>query len=326
LRPNLHEWSIQEAISIVDQAATLAARPLGRTGLDVTPIAVGCAALGGLAQYFGYDVSIETALDTVRSAFGGPFNLLDTAPIYADSERRMGLVLRELGGVPPGFVVSTKADRDPETGDFSGNQVRRSIRTSLDRLGLDRLQLVFLHDPEYGSFEQVTGRGGAIEALLELQEQGVIEHIGLAGGPIDLLIRYLDMGLFSVVITHNRFTLVDRSAVPLLEVAKGYGIAVVNAAPYGSGILAKGADAHPLYRYERASPDTMRRVRQAELVARFYDVPLAAVALQQSLKEPRITSTIVGMSRPERIEETRRLATLPIPNELWSKLQQGIGR
>jgi len=305
---------------VVDQASLPEMRTLGRTGLMVTPIAVGCAALGGLEAAFGYDVPIGTALEAVRAAFRGPFNVLDTASIYGDSERRIGLVIRELGGVPPGYVVTTKADRDPTTNDFSGAQVRRSVRLSLERLGVERLPLVFLHDPEYSSFEQVTGRGGAIEALIELQADGVIEHLGLAGGPIDLMVEYLDRGPFDVVITHNRYTLVDQSAEPLLDVATGRGIAVINAAPYGSGILAKGADAHPLYRYEQARPEMLRSIREIEQLVRSFDVPLAAVALQQSLREPRIAMTIVGMSRPKRIDETQRLAALPIPAELWSAL------
>jgi D-threo-aldose 1-dehydrogenase len=306
---------------VLDRGSPAEMRTLGRTGLTVTPISVGCAALGGLEPYFGYDVPTETALDTVRAAFRGPFNLLDTAPLYGDSEERIGRVIRELGGIPPGYVLTTKADRDPATNDFSGNQVRMSVRRSLERLGLEQLPLIFLHDPEYGSFDQITGVDGAIEALLELRDEGVVEHLGIAGGPIDLMIQFMDMGIFDVVITHNRFTLVDRSALPLIDLAAEREVAVVNAAPYGSGILAKGADAHPLYRYEQASPETLRRVRHAEMLARYYNVPLAAVALQHSLNEPGITTTIVGMSRPERIEETRRLATLPIPVELWQKLE-----
>jgi len=311
---------------VTDQGSLLERRTLGRTGLEVTSIAVGCAALGGLEPYFGYDVAIDSALDTIRAAFRGPFNVLDTAPLYGESERRLGRVIRELGGIPPGYLVTTKADRDPTTNDFSRDQVRTSVLGSLERLGVERLPLVFLHDPEYGSFDQIAGADGAIEALLELQEEGVVEHLGIAGGPIELMIQFLDMGIFDVVITHNRFTLVDRSAVPLIEVAAERGVAVVNAAPYGSGILAKGGDAHPLYRYEPAGPETMRRVRHAELLARYHGVPLAAVALQLSLNEPRIATTIVGMSRPDRIEETLRLATLPIPPELWQMLASPEGR
>lgn len=305
---------------MVDQSLRLEPQPLGRTGLSVTPIAVGCAALGGLEEHFGYPVSEDEAVATVRAAFRGPFNMLDTAPVYADSERRIGVVLRELGGVPPGYLLTTKADRDPDTQDFSGDQVRRSIRNSRDRLGIDRFPLVFLHDPEYSSFEQVNGPGGAIDALVDLQDDGVIERLGLAGGPIELMIEYLHRGIFDVVITHNRFTLVDRSAEPLLDFAMKHGIAVINAAPYGSGILAKGADAHPRYRYVKADAEMLSRVRKAELVARYHHVPLAAMALQFSLREPRIATTIVGMSRPERLEETVRLATLPIPEDLWSQL------
>jgi D-threo-aldose 1-dehydrogenase len=299
-------------------------RPLGPTGLTVTPICIGCAPLGDMPETFAYSVPTDRALETVRAFFASPINFLDTAAAYGDgeSERRIGIVLRELGGVPPGFVIGTKADRSLQTGDFSGAQARRSVENSLKRLGLRSLPVCYLHDPEYSTWETVTAKGGALDALRELTAAGVIEHLGIAMGPIDLTMRYVELGCFELVITHNRYTLLNREAEPLLDLASQRGMAVLNAAPYGSGLLAKGPTAYPRYMYGDAPASYLERARQMEEICSRYGVPLAAVALQFSLRDPRITSTIVGMTRPERLEQTIALARVPIPDALWSEILQ----
>ncbi len=303
-------------------ATDLPRHPLGNTGLRVTNLCVGCAELGNMPETFDYSVSETQALETLRACFRSPINFLDTAAAYGDgeSERRIGIVLRELGGVPAGYVLGTKADRDLKTGDFSGEQIKRSVEGSLKRLGLDRLQLVYLHDPEHTSFENIMGTGGATEVLRRFKEQGVIAHLGMAGGPIDLMIRYIDTGAFAAVITHNRYTLLNRSADPLLARASALGVAVVNAAPYGSGLLAKGPDAYPRYAYQSAPAELLDRARRLAAVCVKYNVPLAAAALQFSLRDRRITSTIVGFSKVERIAQTLALARHPIPDAMWLEL------
>ena len=109
------------------------------------------------------------------------------------------------------------------------------MERSLGLLGVDRLQLVYLHDPEFAmqSFEQITAPGGAVESLHQMKAEGVIDHVGIASGPTDLLIRYVETGQFEVVISHNRYTLLNREADPLWDVAARRGVATVNAAPYG---------------------------------------------------------------------------------------------
>ncbi len=303
-------------------AETLPQRPYGRTGLEVAPLCIGCAPLGDMPETFAYSVTESNALATMRAIFESPINFVDTAASYGDgeSERRIGVVLEERGGLPAGTVLATKADRDLQSGDFSGAQMRRSVERSLRLLGLDRLQVVYLHDPEHTTFENATGAGGAVETLLRLKEEGLIEHVGLAGGPIEMSIRYVETGAFEAVITHNRYTLLNRSAEPLLEMASRRGLAVVNAAPYGSGILAKGPDAYPRYAYQNAPAEMIDRVRRMADICKRYDVPLAAAALQFSLRDPRVVSTIVGMSRPERVTQTLELARQPIPDALWPEL------
>lgn len=297
-------------------------RELGNTGLRVTPVCIGGSPLGSMPHLYGHDTTAEQGIATARRALEGPFNFLDTSNNYSDgeSERRIGAALQELGGVPDGFVLATKVDRDSATGDFSGERTRRSLEESLERLGVDRFQLVYLHDPEHISFEAGVAPDGPMEALLELQRQGLIDHLGVAGGPIDLMRRYVATRNFAVVITHNRYTLIDRSAEPLFEDAQRLGVAVVNGAPFGGGVLAKGPAAVRDYAYGPAHPEVMSRIEAIDAACRSHDVPIAAAALQFSTRDPRIVSTIVGASTPERIEQTVELSRRPIPSELWDEL------
>lgn len=307
---------------MTSQSPVLPLRPLGSTGLQVTPICVGGAPLGDMPETFAYGAPEDQALATIRATFASPINFLDTAAAYGDgeSERRIGIVIREMGGLPAGFVLATKGDRDLHTGDFSGEQFKRSVEGSLRRLGLDQLQYVYIHDPEHSTFENVMGKGGPLEVLQSFKEQGVIEHIGMSGGPIKMLIRYIETGLFSAVETHNRYTLINRSAEPLLDLCTKMGVAVVNAAPYGSGILAKGPDAYARYAYQDAPPEIVERARNLAKVCQEFGVPLIAAALQFSMRDPRVTTTVVGMTKPERVQQTLDAAALAIPNELWAAL------
>ena len=297
-------------------------RPLGKTGLYVSPLCIGCAPLGDMPETFEYGVDEDRAFRTLEAVFESPINFLDTAASYGDgeSERRIGEVIKKKGGLPEGVVLATKADRDLQTGEFSGDQMRRSVERSLGLLGLDRLQLVYLHDPEHESFGRMTEPGGPVEVLRKLRDEGVVEHLGVAGGPIDLMIRYVQTDLFEAAITHNRYTLLDRSAEPLLDVAAERGVALLNAAPYGSGILAKGPEAYSRYAYQEAPKEMVEKVRKMQVACQEFGVPLAAAALQFSMRDPRVVSTIVGISRPERVEQTLELAAQSIPEGLWERL------
>jgi D-threo-aldose 1-dehydrogenase len=303
-------------------ADNLPLRMFGETDLRVTPLCMGCSGLSSLPDMFGYEVSEEQAVATLHAVFYSPINFLDTAAGYGDgeSERRIGIVLRELGGLPEEFVLSTKVVRDATTGDFSGEQTRRSVERSLKLLGLDHFQIVFLHDPENTTFENIMQPGGAVEVMLRYKEQGVIGHIGVAGGPIDLMIRYIETGAFEAVLTHNRYTLLNRAAEPLLQLATQRGMAILNAAPYGGGILSRGPENFPRYAHLDADGVTLKRARQMKAICDEYGVPLAAAALQYSMRDSRILSTIIGMTRPERIMQTLDLSNHPIPKEMWDKL------
>lgn len=299
-----------------------ARRSFGKTGLTVPPIAVGCAPIGNMASTFGYEVAEVDAVNTILAALDSPFPYIDTAALYGDgeSERRVGIALRERGGLPADAVLQTKQGRDPSTNDYSGETVKRRMERSLNLLGVDRIEIVYLHDQEWTTFEAAMAPSGPVAVLRQFQEQGVIGHLGVAGGPIPVQLQYVETGLFDALIHHNRYTLLNRSADPLIDAAVAGGMAVLNAAPYGSGMLVKGPDAYPRYAYQQASREMVERVRQFAAIADRYGVPLAAVALQFSTRDPRMTVTIVGMSNPDRIADTMRFMTTPIPDALWDDI------
>jgi len=293
-------------------------KALGGTGLMAPPLCIGTSELGGLTRIFPNAPGEEEALATARAILDGPIPFLDTAAGYGESERRIGIVLRERGGLPPGFVLATKVDPDPETRDYSGTQVRRSVERSLTLLGLERLQLVYLHDPENTTFEEAVAPDGPVEALRRCRDEGLIEHLGVAGGPIDLMMRYVETDAFEVVLSHNRYTLLNVAAEPLWVLAGQRGMAAVNAAPYGGGILSKGPAASPTYAYRPASADLRARAERIAELCTQYGVPLGAAALQFSLRDPHIAATVVGISRAERLAQIGTLAHHPIPDAFWS--------
>lgn len=297
-------------------------RKFGNTSLEVPAVAMGCAPLGDIVDTFLYSVPEDEAIETVKAALASPFNYIDTAALYGDgvSEKRVGLALKELGGLPEGAVLQTKAGRNPADNDYSGETVKKRFERSLKLLGVDHLDSVFLHDAEWTTFDAAMGPGGPVEVLRGYQEQGVFDYLGVASGPNEVELQYIETGLFDAVITHNRYTLLNTNADHLIAAAAGRGLAVLNAAPYGSGMLSRGPDSYPRYAYQQAPDHLIERTGKIREICNRYGVPLAAAALQFSMLDPRITVTIVGMSRPERVESTVELASIDIPEEVWAEI------
>src|SRR4051794_7578350 len=219
----------------------------GRMKLDVSKICFGTSSLASMPDTYGYEVSPERARETVRAIFDSTVNFLDTSRIYGfgRSETRIGDAIREHGGLPKNFVLSTKLDRDPKTNRFDAAQARRSLEESLTALGLDRVDILHLHDPEHtDSLSETTGPQGALPELFRMKEEGLAKAVGLAAGPVDIMMPLLRDWDFDVLITHNRFTLANRNANAMIDFAHSKGIAVLNAAPYAGGVLAKGSESY----------------------------------------------------------------------------------
>ncbi|PVE96863.1 MULTISPECIES: aldo/keto reductase [unclassified Microbacterium] len=286
------------------------------------PLSVGASPLGGAATTYGYDVEETVAIRTVQHLLASPVRSIDTSNQYSggESERRIGRAIEASGGLPDDFVLATKADPLPGDTSFSGERVRRSFLESTARLGGARFGVFYLHDPEWFDFDTMVGPGSAVEAMVDLKREGLVDAIGVAGGDLGEMRRYVDLGVFDVVLNHNRYTLLDRSAGSLIDHAIESGVAFVNAAPYASGILARPAAARPTYRYRPPSYEIVATTARLREACARHDVPLPAVALQFSTRDTRIASTVVGVSAPQRVDELVENDRIRVPADLWNEV------
>ena len=209
----------------------LKSKEIGRTGLKVTDLGFGTAPLAGMPEVYGYDLEEDRAEATIAAMLDSGVTLIDTSNNYGDgrAEERLGRVFAARGGMPDGLVLSTKLDRDPRTDRFDADRARRSLEESLTRLGLDRVHLLHLHDPEYA--RDMGEVRAALDTLFAMKEEGLCDATGLAMGRLDLMGELLDHDPFDALISHNRMTLLNRSADALFDRAHGLGIAILNAAP-----------------------------------------------------------------------------------------------
>lgn len=304
-----------------NQPGSLARRRLGRTGLDVSTVCIGTAAWGVTAPHHEMVVPEADAIATVQAAFDTSVNFLDTSNNYGDgeSERRIGRALAEVS-VPDDFVIQTKLDRDPVTDSFSKDRLERSLEESLTRLGVSKVPILFLHDPENTTFEAAMAAGGAVDTLCAMRDAGYARFIGISGGPARLLRRFVDTGVFDIVQTHNRFTLVDRSAEELIAAASAAGIGVINAAVYGGGLLARWPRTTSRYHYREAPAPVLAAVDAMGRACESYGVSLRAAALQCSTRDERIGSTVCGVTNPTELSDTLVQLNVEIPDELWLEL------
>lgn len=295
-------------------------RALGLGGPSVSPLSLGTSAWKD-AIAAGRDP--RAVLDRVLAGELAPqLTTIDTSNNYGQgvSETIIGAAVR--GSEPGDVPIASKLDCDPKTGDFSGERMRRSLQESLERLGVDRIPLLHLHDPNELTYQQAFARGGPIEAIVRMRDEGIVDRIGISGAWAPMLVQYAATGLFDAVVTHNRFTLVDRSAEVLLRACAERGVAVFNAAPYGSAPLAKWPAPTERYAYVPAHPELAAAVDAMGRAAQEVGVPLGAAALQFSLRDIRVTSTIVGINTLEQLDKTLDWANHAIPDELWPQLEQ----
>jgi D-threo-aldose 1-dehydrogenase len=324
-------------------------RKLGRTGLSVTELGFGTAPLGNLFRPLPDALARETLAAAEKAGFG----YYDTAPFYGFglSERRLGDALRARGGI----VLSTKVGRllDPVPGpvdekqarhgyatpmpfepvyDYSYDAVMRSYEESLQRLGLSRIDLLYIHDiGRLTHGEQNTARmteltkGGGLRALEELRAAKAICGFGMGVNEVPACLEVMDHARLDVILLAGRYTLLEQTPLDdLFPRCVAAGTAVVVGGPYNSGILAVGTrTAAPLYYdYEPAPTDVVQKVRRIEAVCDRHDVPLAAAALQFPLAHPLAASVIPGLDSPERVAQTVALYRHKIPAALWQDLRQ----
>lgn len=296
---------------------------IGATGVAIPPLCFGTSALGNMPDTYTYEVEVDRAIATVKAIFDSTCPFLDVSRNYGmgRSEERIGMAIQELGGLPEGAMISTKLDRNMDTLSFTAGDARRSIEESLTALHVDKVDILHLHDPEHASgLAQITDKGGAIDELFKMRDEGLCRIVGLAAGDVEIMLPILQQFDFDVLITHNRYTLVNKNAEQMIQYAADNDIVVMNAAPYCGGVLAKGSADYRRYVYQEASDAVLEPVRKAEEICARLSTPPGAAALQFSTRDERIQSTICGVSKPERVQQTLDWLSYPIQQQVWDEL------
>lgn len=323
-------------------------RPLGRTKLSVTELGFGAAPLGNLFRPLADDVARATLAAAEEAGFG----YYDTAPFYGFglSERRLGDALRHRENI----VVSTKVGRllNPVAGpvdqnmvrhgyatpmpfepvyDYSYDAVMRSFEESLQRLGLSRIDILYIHDigrlthgdVNVARMDELT-KGGGLKALEELRGGGAISGFGMGVNEVPACLEVMKHARLDVILLAGRYTLLEQTPLDdLFPACKVSGTAIVVGGPYNSGILAVGTKSGaPLYyNYGPAPQRVVEKVRSIESVCARHGVPLAAAALQFPLAHQLVASVIPGLDSPERVAQTCILYRHPIPSAVWQELR-----
>jgi D-threo-aldose 1-dehydrogenase len=327
--------------------ALMERRPVGRTGLEITRIGFGSAPIGDLNR-----APSDTATRSLlQSAWDAGVRYFDTAPMYGAglAERRVGDFLRDKPR--DDYVLSSKVGRllvpdraaamarynDPRAMpfrsvfDFTYAGIVKSYEQSLQRLGLERIDILLLHD--LGRFSQgarhdetwaQATEGGGIKALMELRDSGAIRAIGAGVNEAPILEALMDRGRWDVFLLANRYTLLDQAVLDgLLPRCAREGVSIVDGAPLHSGLLVTGAATpNPHYDYAPASPAIIDKVRRIEALCRRYEVPLVRAALTFPLGHERVAAIIPGFAQPSDFEQNIADYHAKVPDELWAELKR----
>jgi D-threo-aldose 1-dehydrogenase len=292
--------------------------------IELGRLALGTAPIGGLYRA----VEDEAAHAVVERAWALGLRYFDTAPLYGAglAERRLGAALR--GKPRQEFAISTKVGRLLRPGqtawhgapalvdyfDFSLDAALRSLEESLERLGLDRVDVAFVHDPDEHFDEALAG---AFRALQRLRDEGVVRAIGVGANHTGVLCRFAREADPDCFLVAGRYTALDRTAAgELLPLCEQRGIAVIVGGVFNSGVLVGGNT----FDYEPAPPEVVARVERLRETCARHGVPLPAAAVQFPLQHPAVATALVGCRTPEEVAEDVRLANLDVPDALWKEL------
>ena len=288
-------------------------RPLGTTGLEVPILSFGASSLG---QEFR-SVTLDEALASVREALAGGLNLIDTSPFYGRgmSEVLLGLALES---VPrDDYLLCTKLGRyDLSHFDFSAQRVSESVDVSLHRLGTDHLDIVLCHDIEFVPMQQIIDE--TLPALRKARDQGKVRFIGISGYPQKIFRFICEQADVDCVLNYNQYTLQNtRFADETIPWLTSRGIGVMNAGPFSARLL---TDA-PLPAWLKEPEDVKAAARQAAELCRARGSSIAKLALQFSIANPDIATTVAGSANPANIRHWVNWAAEPIDTELARDVQ-----
>lgn len=295
---------------------------IGHTGLIVPRLGFGSAPIAAHLDVADPDAY---ALDTIRYAIDHGLRLVDTAPLY-NAGRAERLVGAALAGVPrEQVVVSTKVGRRVQTDgtvvyDWTRDGILRGIEESLERLHLDQVDILLIHDPD-DAYQLALDV--AFPVLADLRSQGVIRAVGVGMNQWQMELQFARNADFDCFLLAGRYTLLEQHSLDeFLPFCVERNISLILGGVLNSGILATGAVPDATYNYSPAPQAIQERVRRIEAVCDRYGVPLRVAALQFPLAHPAVASLVVGARSPAEVQANADALAFPIPADLWAELQQ----
>jgi L-galactose dehydrogenase len=288
-------------------------RLLGKTGLELPILSFGASSLGAEFR----SVKVEEALESVRVALDCGLNFIDTSPFYGRgmSEVLLGIALK---GVPrDSYTLCTKLGRyDLQHFDFSAKRVAESVDVSLHRLGTDHLDIVLCHDIEFVPMQQIVDE--TIPALRKAQAAGKVKYIGFSGYPMKIFKFILDQTDVDCALSYNQYTLQNtRFADEIVPYLKSKGVGVMNAGPFSARLLTNA----PLPAWLKEPEAVKAAARAAAALCESRGVDIAKLALQFSLANPDITTTVSGSANPNNIRNWAKWAAEPLDTQLLAEVQ-----
>lgn len=294
------------------QENPLPLRRLGRTELEVT-----CLGMGGAGVGRG-DVTDDEAIEAVHRAIDLGINYLDTAPLYGESERRVGLALAD--GWREKIYLATKIGTHPEwRGDFSASGTRRSVENSLRLLGTDCLDVCLVHDPD--SMDPVVAKDGAFDELQRMREEGLLKFIGLGVRQHEFHKIAVETGVVDVILTYLDYTLLSQTANDwLLPLAAENDIGIINGSPIAMGLLSGIEPDVSAERMHLGRSDAEKAHRLWEWTTN-NNLNVLNLAIQFCFRQPRIAMSLTGSKNATEVEQNFTAATTPVPDDVWEQLQ-----
>ncbi len=286
-------------------------RPLGKTGIKLSPLSFGASSLG--AEFRNIDVA--EALRAVHVAIDSGMNFIDTSPYYGRgmSEVLLGLVLPDLPR--DAYYLGTKLGRySPEHFDFSAQRVCESVDVSLQRMKVEYLDVLLCHDIEFVDLRQIVEE--TLPAMERLRGEGKVRFIGVSGYPMKVFSDMIHQVDLDVILSYNHYTLQNTMLLDILPLCQQKGVGVMNAAPFSARLLSEA----PLPDWHKATDRVRTIAANAAAHARSRGVDIAQLALQFSIAHPDLTTCITGSANPERVAQWCRWAAQPIDKQLLGEV------
>ncbi len=298
---------------------------LGRTGLEVPIVGLGTVFIGGqLEGGAPGELDFERGVATVEAAMQAGCTLIDTAPLYGktDSEKIIGRALQANPELAKNVMVTTKVGRSAEGRDYGYDGVMRSVESSQKRLGLDRFEILYIHDAMGVPMEEVLGKERALGALRKLQDEGIVGFVGTAANDPDANGPFIETGEFDVAVVSDAWSLLNQSADRyIFSAVEKHDVGVALATPIERGLLATGPIEGRDYLNREFTPEILEHAGRIKQVCDDHGIAMVAAALQWCVRHPLVATTIPGARTTEEAVRNTEAGGVDLSDAFWADLE-----